>query len=104
MVKHARESLNNSLGDNQFGAQVKHREDSTLFDNRQYKSRGSKGTNVWIALCQTTNVVLVSSSKMISTCSAATLYVFCVWCVDALGVVLSETIKESNGDVFSLLY
>jgi hypothetical protein len=52
VVKHARESLDNKLGENQFGVQIRHREGSTMFDSKKTKSciTATKTTNVWIAL------------------------------------------------------
>jgi hypothetical protein len=52
VIKHARESLNNKLGENQFGVQIQYRDGSTIFDKRAHKTRStiSAGTNIWIAL------------------------------------------------------
>jgi hypothetical protein len=52
VVKHARESLINKFGENDFGVQIQYREGSTIFDNKKYKrtTEKSKGTNAWIAL------------------------------------------------------
>jgi hypothetical protein len=51
VVKHARESLNDRFGEDEFGVQIQYLEGSTIFDSKKHKRIAkSKGTNAWIAL------------------------------------------------------